>query len=162
LHKVGHFYESYAKVLTSNFAGRESIAADEDLDEGDNKLKERLSMNLSRYEYLKQKGDLGFWPTLFTFIKVNIVAGFLFLPNGFKNGGWLFSIIGLTAISMFTIYCNIAISACTEAANSFSFSRIGFKAAGKVGYYLVEIGIAISQVILYSNNRYVFLVLMQI
>lgn len=96
----------------------------------------------------REKG-LGFWESLFSFIKVNIVAGFLFLPKGFENGGWLFSCIAILAVSLIIIYCNISLADCTEEIESFKFHEIGEKALGKFGKYLVEFGIAISQVIIY-------------
>lgn len=137
-------------MLTNNFAGADNKYEDEDISpDVDGQLKDNLThsqMNVSKYQYLNQKGELGYWATLFTFIKVNIVAGFLFLPLGFKNGGWLFSIIAIFLINLIVIYCNISISECTDAAASFSFSRIGYKACGKVGFYCVEFGIAFSQV----------------
>lgn len=166
LKRISLFYDSNSRILTSNYAGAEddsqsvksgdirSPFMDEfDIKSGDIR---NLSSSLTsaKYRDVCSKGELGFWPTLFTFIKVNIVAGFLFLPAGFNNGGWLFSIIAIFVISAIMIYCNIAISDCTDAAESFSFSRIGYKAAGKVGYYMVEIGIAISQICFpcsYSN-----------
>lgn len=120
------------------------------------------SSNLSKQQYLQHKGKLSFYASLFTYIKVNIVAGFLFLPNGFNNGGYLFSIISIILLSIINGYCNIAIANCTESANSYSLSRIGFKALGKFGYYCTEIGIAFSQVILIYYNRSVFHVRMQI
>jgi amino acid permease len=84
---------------------------------------------------------------LFTFIKVNLITGFLFLPAGFKEGGWVFSIIDVVAVSIFIVYCNIALADCTEATNSYSFTTIGEKSFGKVGKYAVEYGIAISQIL---------------
>ena len=84
--------------------------------------------------------------TLFVYIKVNVVAGFLFLPHGFLLGGWLFSILSMVGIAFVIAYCNIALAECTEAANTYSFTDIGYKALGKFGKYLVEYGIAISQV----------------
>ena len=101
---------------------------------------------MSRYEYINQKGDVGFWPTLFTFIKVNIVTGFLFLPQGFERGGWLFSMIAIFVLCVLNIYCNICISECSDPANSYSLSKIGFKAMGKFGYYCVEFILAFAQV----------------
>jgi amino acid permease len=101
---------------------------------------------MSRYEYTNQKGDIGFWPTLFTFIKVNIVAGFIFLPNGFEKGGWLFSIIAIIVLCILNIYCNICISECSDPANTYSLSRIGYKAMGNVGYYTVEFILAFAQI----------------
>jgi proton-coupled amino acid transporter len=143
------YYEINNRLLTSNFAGGEDKDNDDEI--GDNLIepvfdRTETFRTLSRKQYLNQKGELEFWPTLFTFIKVNIVAGFLFLPAGFKNGGWLFSIITIFSVSLLTIYCNICISDCTDAANTYSLSKIGKKAGGKVGYYFVEIGIAISQI----------------
>jgi amino acid permease len=103
-------------------------------------------MNLSQQQYLAHKGTLSFSATLFTYIKVNVVAGFLFLPNGFNNGGYLFSILAIIILSSINAYCNIAVAACTDSAHSYSLSRIGLKALGKFGYYCTEFGIAISQV----------------
>jgi proton-coupled amino acid transporter len=148
--RISSYYETNNRVLSSNFAG-----AEEDFEEKDENPfnpqtpfldQPNMSTSLTRYEIASKKGELSFWATLFTFIKVNIVAGFLFLPSGFNNGGWLFSVIAIFIVSMITIYCNISISECTDKAKSFSFSRIGFKAAGNFGYYLVEFGIAISQI----------------
>ncbi len=101
---------------------------------------------MSRYEYINQKGEIGFWPTLFTFIKVNVVAGFLFLPHGFERGGWLFSIIAIFVLCILNIYCNICVSECTDPANTYSLARIGYKAMGNFGYYLVEFILAFAQI----------------
>ena len=102
--------------------------------------------NFSEQQQERQKG-LGFWASLFTFIKVNVVAGFLFLPHGFLLGGWLFSVIAIILVSIIIIYCNISLSDCTEVAKTYSFATVGEKAMGKFGKYFVEYGIAISQVI---------------
>lgn len=151
LKQVNQYYEQNARILTKNFAGAEE---DDNTDEVKRTRLESLTdlrkytlnMSMSRYEYQNQRGELSFWATLFTFIKVNIVAGFLFLPNGYKNGGYLFSLIAVFFVTVFCAYCNISISECTDAASSYSFSKIGYKAGGKLGYYMVEIGIAISQI----------------
>jgi amino acid permease len=152
LFKIRSYYDQQNRALTSNFAGKEYDGIEDEHDEHYfskiQPLTDRNTMNmsLSRHEYMNKRGDMGFWPTLFTFIKVNIVAGFLFLPNGFKNGGWVFSIIAIFLICLFTIHCNNLINECTDTASSYSLSRIGFKALGKLGYYLVEYGVAISQI----------------
>jgi amino acid permease len=88
----------------------------------------------------------GFMSTLFIYIKVNVVAGFLFLPHGFLLGGWLFSALSIMFVSFIVAYCNVALAECTEEAKSYSFTVIGSKAMGNFGKYLVEYGIAISQV----------------
>ena len=159
LTKVNEYYEQNANMLTKNFAGAEDSEVHDEqklsnLQSLTDLKKYSMNMSLSNYEYQNQRGELSFWATLFTFIKVNIVAGFLFLPNGYKNGGWLFSVVAIFLITAFTAYCNISISECTEAAHTYSFAKIGHKAGGKIGYYVVEIGIAISQICFpcsYSN-----------
>ena len=90
---------------------------------------------------------MGFFATLITFIKLNIVAGFLFLPAGFLNGGWLFSIIGLLVIMTLNVYTMISICECSDKINSYSLSKIGNASLGKFGYYLCEFAIAFIQVI---------------
>ena len=149
--QVNNYYEQNSRILSKNFAGAESVDKDDEQKLSNvqpltDVRKSSLNMSMSRYEYQNQKGELSFWATLFTFIKVNIVAGFLFLPCGYKNGGYLFSLIAIFFVTAFCAYCNIAISDCTDVASSYSFSRIGYKAAGKPGFYMVEIGIAISQI----------------
>jgi amino acid permease len=103
-------------------------------------------MNLSKYQYISHKGKIGFGATLFTYIKVNIVAGFLFMPCGFYNAGWLIGVCGIAFVCLLSVYCNIAIASCTEQAYTYSLSKIGMKAMGKCGYYVTEIGLAICQV----------------
>jgi proton-coupled amino acid transporter len=148
--RVSAFYDSNSRILTSNYAGAEDDSETIKEESPRKKLIDEVSstsMNRSsRYQELYNKGELGFWATLFTFIKVNIVAGFLFLPAGFELAGWLFSVVAIFIISGIMIYCNISISECTDAASTFSFSKIGYRAMGKFGYYIVEFGIAISQI----------------
>lgn len=137
IRSVKNFYSCNNKILTENFAGGEFVEEESLTDDGHNK---------SACTYFNQKGELGFWSTLFTYIKVNIVAGFLFLPSGYKLGGWLFSVLTVLLIGILTTYCSICLSSCTDVARSYSFSKIGEKALGKVGFYVVEIGIAVSQI----------------
>ena len=149
--QVSNFYEDSSNILAKKIGGAESI---NEHDEQKLSNQESLTdlpkfttiLSMSRYEKESKRGELSFWATLFTFIKVNLVAGFLFLPCGFKNGGYLFSIIAIFIVTAFCTYCNISLSECTDPASSYSFSKIGFKAGGKVGFYMVEIGIAISQI----------------
>lgn len=149
--QVNLFYEDNSRILSEKLGGAEPIEGNEEQilsnqQSSTDLQKFTTNMSMSRHEYQNQRGENGFWATLFTFIKVNLVAGFLFLPCGFKNGGYLFSIIAIFLVTAFCAYCNIALSECTDPASSYSFSKIGFKAGGKVGYYMVEIGIAISQI----------------
>lgn len=121
-----------------------------------------MSTTFEEYKAKTGEGKLSFSAALFTFIKVNMVSGFLFLPGGFKSGGWLFSLIAVFVISIIIMYTNISLSDCTEPAHSYSFSKIGNKAMGSFGKYLVEYLIAISQVIHICNNRFAFHVVMLI
>lgn len=89
---------------------------------------------------------LGFWATLFTFIKLNIVAGFIFLPAGFKNGGWLFSIIAMLGLLFLNVYSMICICESSDKLKTFSLSKIGLKSMKKFGFYICEFGIALTQV----------------
>jgi amino acid permease len=66
---------------------------------------------------------------------------------GFKEGGWVFSLFDVIAVSIFIVYCNIALADCTEICNTYSFTKIGEAAFGKCGKYFVEYGIAISQIL---------------
>ena len=47
---------------------------------------------------------------------------------------------------MLVAFCNVSLASCAEEADSYSFTTIGFKSLGKFGKYVVEYGIAISQV----------------
>lgn len=97
-------------------------------------------------EQTDEDKKLSFWATLFTFIKLNIIAGFLFLPAGFKNGGWLFSIIGMLFIMFLNVYSMICICESSDKLSTYSLSKIGFKAMKKFGFYVCEFGIAFTQV----------------
>ena len=83
------------------------------------------------------------------FIKVHIVANFLFLPKGFQGGGWLFSLGSLFFIIFITIYCDISISQCSDKLRTYSLAKIGYYSLGKCGKYAVEIIVGITQVNLY-------------
>jgi amino acid permease len=96
---------------------------------------------------------MGFCATLFTFIKLNLVTGFLFLPAGFLNGGWLFTIIVLAIIMCLNAYSMIDICECSEKFDTYSLSKIGYAALGKCGFYFCEFSIAFVQV-----NKYFYII----
>jgi amino acid permease len=48
---------------------------------------------------------LGTFRTLFTLLKGFIVIGFLLIPNGFYNGGIVFSICAISCSAFFTLIC---------------------------------------------------------
>jgi proton-coupled amino acid transporter len=80
------------------------------------------------------------------FIKVHLVSGFLFLPQGFYNGGWLFSFLSLFGVVLITMYCYLSISECSDKLRTYSLAKIGNRAFGKCGKYAIEIIIATTQV----------------
>ena len=123
----------------------------------DNDKNEKNMSLSSKSKFMTHKGNMSFTATLFTYIKVNIVAGFLFLPLGFLNGGWLFSSLAIVMVAVLSIYCSISVAECSDVATSFSFPKIGYKAMGITGRYLIEYAIAISQVILLIKFRLVLL-----
>lgn len=92
-------------------------------------------------------GTLTFGQALFMFIKVHLVSGFLFLPKGFLDGGWLFSLTSLVFVICLTMYCYMSISQCSDKLRTYSLAKIGYQAFGKCGKYSIEIIIAITQVI---------------
>jgi amino acid permease len=81
-----------------------------------------------------------------TYIKVNLVAGFLFLPSGFRKGGWLASIFCVVGVSSLVCFCNISLAYCSDVINGFTLAKVGRKALGRPGKVIVETGIAIAQV----------------
>lgn len=50
---------------------------------------------LSQHD-LEKAGKIGPLKTFFTLFKGFVATGVLFIPKGFRNGGWLFSTIALT------------------------------------------------------------------
>ena len=119
----------------------------------DENEKQELSKNLlskikDTTEETPEDKKLSFWATLFTFIKLNIVSGFLFLPNGFKNGGWLFSMIAMFGIMCLNVYSMISICESSDKLKTYSLSKIGYKSLKKFGYYICEFGIAFTSVLL--------------
>lgn len=159
--KFSDFYEQTSKVISkigvSSFQDEgNNTSANISINEGESNIK-KTSKNQK-----KEEGTLGFLATLFIYIKVNIVAGFLFLPNGFYLGGWLFSVLAIVFVSIIVAYCNISLAECTEEVNSYSFSAIAFKSLGNFGKYLVDYGIAISQVNIIHLSRFAFPAAMQI
>ncbi len=139
--RVSDFYEQTSKVI-SKMGELQNSQQDVNTSAEKNVSKEK---RISR-THTKEEGSLSFLATLFIYIKVNIVAGFLFLPNGFYLGGWLFSVIAIIFVSVIVAYCNISLAECTEEVNSYSFSVIAYRSLGNFGKYLVDYGIAISQV----------------
>lgn len=80
----------------------------------------------------------------FTLIKGFVGSGILFLPNGFSNAGWFFS-IGALLLSMWMTLASILLLLKCSAVVQGSFSDIGKQALGKWGKYSCDVTLALSQ-----------------
>jgi len=65
----------------------------------------------------------------FTLFKGFIAVGILFLPNGFSNGGWLFSTILMVFSYLLSYYC-IHLMITTKLQHGGNFMELGQKAWG--------------------------------
>ena len=63
--------------------------------------------------------------TFFTLMKGFIASAVLFLPKGFRNGGWLFSTISLTCSALLTYFCAMLLIRIRQKYKGFSLSEIG-------------------------------------
>jgi hypothetical protein len=164
LRRISNIYDNSIKVIKRE--GKRESQLKEISERRSSKLTSEsgdTSSNISSIDsyifiYNKRPGSkprkFTFWEALFTFIKVNIVSGFLFLPCGYKTGGWLFSIICTILVSIMISICNILLANCTDLTNSFSFSELGDIAIGSWGKHLIQFGVAISGVIKINKNSF--------
>jgi amino acid permease len=82
--------------------------------------------------------------TFFTLIKGFIGTGILFLPKGFKNGGYIFS-SGAIFLSLFlTAICTMKLLQARKKNNGGSFTELGIKSMGKWGKIAVDVSLASS------------------
>ena len=88
---------------------------------------------------------IGPMKTFFTLIKGFVATAVLFLPKGFKNGGYIFAPVMLTASAALTFYCSLLLLRVREKVRG-SFSDLGMRAYGNKGKRLVDIALAISQI----------------
>ena len=90
--------------------------------------------------------------TFFTLIKGFVGTGVLFLPKGFKNGGYIFSPIILTASSLVTLFCAMLLIKVRQKFKG-SFSDLGYQAYGRRGKIGVDLALGFSQVHLSASHR---------
>ena len=83
-------------------------------------LRESIKQARER-ERLQKMGPV---KTFFTLIKGFVATAVLFLPKGFKNGGYIFSPVALTASAILTFYCAVLLLRVRDKARG-SFSEIG-------------------------------------
>ncbi|CCI44954.1 unnamed protein product [Albugo candida] len=81
---------------------------------------------------------------LLTLLKSFVGTGVLFLPEGFKSGGILFSPICLTVIAAFTLYAMVRLLQCRELVGG-TYGHIGYLAFGNWGRRMVQISILLMQ-----------------
>ena len=83
--------------------------------------------------------------TFFTLMKGFIATAVLFLPKGFRNGGWLFSTIALICSAILTYFCAMLLLQIRSRYRGFSLSDIGRQAYGWRGKLAVDVALAGSQ-----------------
>jgi proton-coupled amino acid transporter len=92
----------------------------------------------SEKEMLKRKLQIGHvkklsdMATFFTLVKGFVSTGVLFLPNGFYNGGWLFSILCMIFSMLLTLVCLLMLIIANEKVGG-SYSDMGSKSLGVFG-----------------------------
>lgn len=82
--------------------------------------KEKLKLMLEK-SHLQKLSDAA---TFFTLIKGFVCTGVLFLPNGFYNGGWLFSIFCMIFSMLLTLVCLLMLIIAQEKVGG-SYSELG-------------------------------------
>lgn len=89
---------------------------------------------------------LGPVATFFTLIKGFVCTGILYLPKGFVNGGWGFSIFSLVFTACLSYYSSLLILEVRLKTKSKSYTECGEKVFGNKGRIIVNIPLAASQI----------------
>nr|KAE8926204.1 hypothetical protein PF009_g23603 [Phytophthora fragariae] len=84
------------------------------------------------------------WHSLLTLLKSFVGTGILFLPDGFRSGGILFSPLCLTFVAALTLYAMLRLLQCREVVGG-TYGHVGFKAYGSWGRRMVQISIIMMQ-----------------
>ncbi|KAG6963248.1 hypothetical protein JG688_00008229 [Phytophthora aleatoria] len=84
------------------------------------------------------------WHALLTLLKSFVGTGILFLPDGFRSGGILFSPLCLTFVAALTLYAMLRLLQCRELVCG-TYGHVGFKAYGSWGRRMVQISIIMMQ-----------------
>ncbi|KAI9906456.1 hypothetical protein PsorP6_002952 [Peronosclerospora sorghi] len=84
------------------------------------------------------------WHALLTLLKSFVGTGILFLPDGFRCGGILFSPLCLALVAAITLYTMLRLLRCRELVGG-TYGHIGFEAYGRWGRRMVQISIILMQ-----------------
>ncbi|KAG6615268.1 Vacuolar amino acid transporter [Phytophthora cinnamomi] len=84
------------------------------------------------------------WHALLTLLKSFVGTGILFLPDGFRSGGILFSPLCLAFVAALTLYAMLRLLQCRELVGG-TYGHVGFKAYGSWGRRMVQISIIMMQ-----------------
>ncbi|KAF1332889.1 putative amino acid/polyamine transport protein, partial [Globisporangium splendens] len=84
------------------------------------------------------------WHALLTLLKAFVGTGILFLPDGFRTGGIVFSPLCLTIVAALTVYAMLRLLQCRELVGG-TYGHVGFEAYGAWGKRMVQISIILMQ-----------------
>eukprot|EP00743_Colponemidia_sp_Colp-15_P005167 GILK01005561.1.p1 GENE.GILK01005561.1~~GILK01005561.1.p1 ORF type:complete len:468 (+),score=51.24 GILK01005561.1:59-1462(+) len=98
----------------------------------------------NHFETPTKKGTAGKWRTFLAIVKSFIGTGVLFLPKGFSNGGYIFSLIILLLVAYFSLICMLRLVKCREARGG-TFGEIGEMACGPWARRAVNFSLVASQ-----------------
>lgn len=84
------------------------------------------------------------WHALLTLLKSFVGTGILFLPDGFRSGGLLFSPLCLTLVAALTLYAMLRLLQCRAMVGG-TYGHIGFEAFGAWGRRSVQVSIILMQ-----------------
>ncbi|KAL8007565.1 putative amino acid transporter, transmembrane domain-containing protein [Plasmopara halstedii] len=84
------------------------------------------------------------WHALLTLLKSFVGTGVLFLPEGFRSGGILFSPLCLTFVAALTLFAMLRLLQCRELVGG-TYGHVGFQAYGSWGRRMVQISIILMQ-----------------
>ncbi|CAI5730443.1 unnamed protein product [Hyaloperonospora brassicae] len=85
------------------------------------------------------------WHALLTLLKSFVGTGILFLPDGFRSGGILFSPLCLTVVAALTLHAMLRLLQCRELVGG-TYGQVGFRAYGAWGRRMVQVSIILMQV----------------
>ncbi|KAB8336961.1 hypothetical protein FH972_021265 [Carpinus fangiana] len=104
-------------------------------------LKRNNTQRRSKKEAGPKKGAAG---TVFILLKSFVGTGVLFLPRAFLNGGMLFSLITLLAVSLLSYYCFLLLTTSRLKLKG-SFAQMGEMTYGPVMRFLINTSLVVSQ-----------------